>query len=75
MLFQLREFIQREGLVSTQQLARQFHMDEQALQAMLDIWVAKGAIVLVDDKACKRACATSCMKGRSHLKYYSSVSS
>ena len=31
MLLQLRDFIQREGVVSTQQLAREFRLDEQAL--------------------------------------------
>ena len=44
MLLQIRDFIQREQVASTQQLAREFHIDEKALQPMLDIWVNKGVI-------------------------------
>lgn len=71
MLLKLREFIQREQLVSTQQLARAFHIDEQALQAMLDIWVKKGVIQSVDNLACKSACTRSCRKIKTTLSYYS----
>lgn len=44
MLLQLREWISREGPVSTQQLSRVFHIDEAALEPMLALWLAKGAI-------------------------------
>jgi len=59
MLLQIREFIQREQVVSTQQLAREFHIDEQALQPMLAIWVAKGVIEKCHEKA---ACQSSCFR-------------
>lgn len=58
MLLQIRDFIQREQVASTQQLSREFRIDEQALQPMLDIWVSKGVIKPCEDKAgCQSACA------------------
>lgn len=57
MLLNIRDFIQRERVVSTQQLSREFHIDEQALQPMLDIWVRKGMIKPCQDKTgCQSAC-------------------
>lgn len=44
MLLEIRQYILRHGVVSTQQLARAFQLDSQALQPMLDIWVKKGVI-------------------------------
>lgn len=58
MLLQIHDFIQREQVVSTQQLAREFHVDEQALLPMLDIWVNKGAIEICQEKAgCHSPCS------------------
>lgn len=58
MLLQLRDYIQRERVVSIQQLTREFHVDEPALQPMLDLWVKKGAIrAHHDKKACQSACS------------------
>ena len=58
MLLQLRNYIQRSQVVSTQQLSREFHVDEQALQPMLEIWVRKGVIRLCQEKvACKSSCS------------------
>jgi hypothetical protein len=57
MLLQIREYIQRHQLVSTQQLAREFHIDEQALQPILDVWLSKQVIKRCDNQdACRRAC-------------------
>lgn len=57
MLLQIRDFIQRERVVSTQQLAREFHVEEQALQPMLDIWIHRGVIRQCQEKtACKGSC-------------------
>ena len=57
MLLQIRDFIQREQVVSTQQLAREFHVDEPALQPMLAIWVRRGVIRQCQEKvACKSSC-------------------
>lgn len=58
MLLQLRDFIQRERIVSTQQLAREFRIDEQALQPMLALWVSKGVIQLCQQQSnCHGGCA------------------
>lgn len=57
MLLQIRDFIRRSGVASTQQLAREFHMDETALQPMLDIWMHKGIIRQCHEKtACQSGC-------------------
>ncbi len=56
MLLQLRDFIARERLVSTQQLARMFHMDLSALQPMLDRWVVKGVIESQEKSGCHTPC-------------------
>lgn len=63
MLLQLRDFIHREQVVSTQQLSRAFHVEEQALQPMLDIWVRRGVIRQCDEKT---ACQSSCFRCSSH---------
>ena len=59
MLLQFRDFIHREQGASTQQLTREFHLDEQALQPMLDIWVSKGVIRQCQEKV---ACQSSCFR-------------
>ncbi len=59
MLLQIRDYIQREHVVSTQQLSREFYIDEQALQPMLDIWVRKGVIKQCQEKA---GCQSACMR-------------
>ncbi|CCD06876.1 conserved protein of unknown function [Legionella pneumophila subsp. pneumophila] len=70
MLLQIRDFIYREGVVSTQQLSREFHLDLTALQPMLDLWVRKGAI-----RKCQGGanCKTACFKCRTPPDYYQSV--
>ena len=56
-LLQIRDFIRREGVVSTQQLTREFRLDLSALQPMLDLWVRKGMIGKYQEKAnCQSAC-------------------
>ncbi len=58
MLLQLRDYIQREGVVSIQQLTREFHMDESALKPMLELWVKKGVILPHQNrKTCLSACS------------------
>jgi hypothetical protein len=59
MLLQIRDFIQREKVVSTQQLTREFQLDEQALLPMLDCWVRKGVIHPCQEKT---ACQSSCFR-------------
>lgn len=61
MLLQIRDFIRREGVVSTQQLTREFRLDLSALQPMLDLWVRKGMIRKCQEKA---NCQSTCFKCR-----------
>lgn len=57
MLLALEAFIKREKIVSTQQLAREFSLDVQALLPMLQKWVQKGVIGKCNvQSACKSAC-------------------
>lgn len=71
MLLQIRDFIVRETVVSIQQLSREFHIDEHALQPMLALWVKKGLIFPHESKtACQSRCTSSC-----HVTYYTSRSS
>lgn len=66
MLLQLRDFIAREGVVSTEQLTRAFQMDFSALQPMLERFVSQGVIALEEQGNCHRVC-----KGcKTDLAYY-----
>ena len=56
MLLQLRDFIAREQVVSTQQLTRAFHIELTALQPMLDRWVLKGMIEPQEKAGCSSPC-------------------
>ncbi|CEK11942.1 FeoC-like transcriptional regulator [Legionella hackeliae] len=59
MLLQIREFIRREQVVSNQQIAREFKLDTDSLQPMLDLWLRKGVISFCQEKT---ACQTRCFK-------------
>lgn len=59
MLLQIRDFIHREQVVSIQQLSREFHVEEQALQPMLDIWIRRGVIRECQEKI---SCQTKCFR-------------
>ena len=57
MLLQLLNFIKREQVVSLKVLAREFCIDEDALQPMLAIWIKRGLIELCDGKnGCNSKC-------------------
>nr|WP_284498387.1 FeoC-like transcriptional regulator [Legionella maioricensis] len=60
-MLQIRDYICREGVVSTQQLTREFHLELTALQPMLDLWVSKGTIRKCQEKA---NCQSTCFKCR-----------
>jgi hypothetical protein len=66
-LLQIRDYIGRQGVVSTQQLTREFNLDLPALQPMLDIWLYKGVI-----KKCQESanCQSACFKCRTPPEYY-----
>ncbi len=57
MLLQLRDYIQQAKLVSLEQIAREFHIANEAVQPMLDIWVSKGVVQRLEEaKSCQRGC-------------------
>ncbi len=59
MLLQIRDFIRRQRVASNRQIAREFRIDVQALQPMLDLWLRKGAIDYCQQKP---ACQSRCFK-------------
>ncbi len=67
MLLQIRNYIHRERVVSTQQLSREFQVDFAALQPMLDIWVGKGVISKCTQST---SCKSACFKCRTPPEYY-----
>lgn len=67
MLLQIREFIYQQRVVSTQQLAREFHLDEGALKPMLDLWERKGVIRPCQEE---RACQSSCFRCKTTAPLY-----
>lgn len=67
MLLQIRDYIRSKGIVSTQQLTREFHVDFQALQPMLKLWIGKGVIRKCQEKA---KCGSSCFKCRTQESEY-----
>lgn len=72
MLLQIRDYICREGVVSAQQLTREFRIDLSALQPMLDRWIDKGVISKCQEKA---NCKSACFKCRTQApEYYQYVS-
>lgn len=57
MLLQLHKFIQQERVVSLQQLAREFQIDELALMPMLHYLVQKGMVYSSERKKhCQSLC-------------------
>jgi len=68
MLLQIHNYIHREGVVSTQQLSREFRVDHTALQPMLDLLTRKGSIEKCKEQA---NCQSTCFKCRSQaIEYY-----
>ena len=65
MLFQLYNFIQNEKYVSVQQLSRNFHIDESALEPLLNLLLRKNKIMYVEDTTpCKSKCMGCNVTGR-----------
>lgn len=67
MLLRIRDYIFRHGVVSTQQMTREFCLDLPALQPMLDLWVSKGAIRKCQESS---TCQSACSKCRVPPEYY-----
>lgn len=70
MLLQIRDYICRQGTVSTQQLTREFHVALSALQPMLDLWVNKGVIRKCQEKTnCQSACFKCRVQSHEYYQY------
>lgn len=67
MLLHIRDYIAREGVVSTQQLTREFRVDVSALQPMLDFWVLKGVLQKCQETA---QCKSACFRCKTPPEYY-----
>jgi len=65
MLLQLHDYIKRNQMIGLDQIAREFRIDKQALQPMIDIWVKKGKIRACQErKLCGGGCVSSCKINR-----------
>ena len=67
MLLQIRDYLRQERVASNQQIAREFHLDLQALQPMLELWLQKGVIKCCQEKS---ACRSPCFKCKTPPVYY-----
>ncbi len=50
-LDQLKEYIQQRGPVSQKQLATHFHLTEDGVQAMLEVWIVRGQLIVSQSKS------------------------
>jgi hypothetical protein len=70
MLLQLRSYMRREVVVSSQQLSREFHIDPTALQPMLDLWIKKGLIAPCQSPpSCKTSACVKCVPSTQYYQY------
>jgi hypothetical protein len=67
MLLRLRDYIVREGMVSTQQMTREFKIEPSALQPMLDLWVNKGVIQKATQGTCRSQSCNKCHSNEYYL--------
>lgn len=59
MLLQIRDYLRREKVASNQQIAREFRLDLQALEPMLQLWLRRGVIGCCQERS---ACQSTCFK-------------
>ena len=55
-LRELGEYLEREGKVSRRDLARHFDTSEDAVEAMLGVWMRKGRVRKVEQGGCSGGC-------------------
>lgn len=68
MLLQIRDYLRRVCVASNQQIAREFQLDLQALEPMLERWMSKGVIASYQGKT---TCQSRCFKcNLEKLRYY-----
>lgn len=71
MLLQIRDFMKRTRIASNQQLAREFHLDIEALEPMLKVWLSKGVLAFCQQPP---VCQSQCFKCYTQpIIYYSYV--
>lgn len=70
MLLQIRDYLSQEKVASNQQIAREFGLELDALQPMLDIWQSKGLIMPCQEKS---NCKSPCQNCRTPPVYYRMV--
>ena len=70
MLLQVRDFMRREKIASSQQIARELALDPAALEPMLELWCRKGVIEPCESPRCgtpKKGCGQC---GQTAARYY-----
>ncbi len=70
MLLQIRDYLRQEKIASNQQIAREFGLELDALQPMLDRWQSKGLIEPWQEKS---NCKSPCQKCHTPPVYYRMV--
>ena len=55
-LHELGDYLAREHRVSRQELARHFHTSEDAIEAMLGVWMRKGRVIKQESQLCGGSC-------------------
>lgn len=55
-LRELGEYLEREGKVSRRDLARHFDTSEDAVEAMLGVWMRKGRVRKCQSEGCSGRC-------------------
>ena len=66
MLLQIRDYLKKEKVASSQQLSRRFGIEISALEPMLQLWQSKGIIAPLEEAS---RCNT-CLKCRRPPVYY-----
>lgn len=64
LLLQVRDHLQLVGSVTLTDLARRFDVPESAMQGMMEQWVRKGKVVIVDNAiSCSSGGCSGCSEG------------
>ena len=67
-LLELKQYIRHHNTVALIDLVNHFHVESKVIEMMLDKWVSKGSIEIVDNV---KGCGTSCCKCDERLiKFY-----
>lgn len=69
MLIQILNYLRREKIATSQQLAREFNLDLSALQPMLDLWIKRGKVLCDQPSGCQRGCFKRCRQQSTPIYY------